>query len=351
MSKRIVYGVLNWGLGHATRSKVIINELLQRGYQVLVVSDGECLAWLQTEFPALEFLSFPGYNITYSSKDRQRFKLAMQLPKISSAASRERQLLSDLVKNRKVDGIISDNRLGFFNAEVPSVYISHQLQMSLGWASNLASRAHANFLNKFDELWIPDTESHLLAGDLSKPHHIKIPYKYIGPLSHFTYSNSVVSGAYVVAVLSGPEPQRTKLENEILKQWRANMSRLILVRGSNETVIPQAPFDNITIYPLLETDRLQNFISGAEIIISRSGYSSLMDYYRLNKNALLIPTPGQGEQEYLAQNLLSQNKFYSVEQKNLRLPQDLATANTYGGFNRDQQKDKVTNWDELFRLF
>jgi uncharacterized protein (TIGR00661 family) len=351
MSKRIVYGVLNWGLGHASRSKVIINELLNRGYEVLVVSDGECLAWLQTEFPDLEFLAFPAYNIRYSSKDRQRLKLALQLPKISAAASRERKLLKDLAKKRKIDGVISDNRLGFFHPDIPSIYISHQLQLSVGWASGLASRAHANFINKFDELWIPDTENRLLAGDLSEPRHIRISHKYIGPLSHFRYSNSVVSGDYVVAVLSGPEPQRTKLENEILKQWRPQMSRLLLVRGSNETAIPKAPLDNIMIYPRLETNRLQSIISGAQIIISRSGYSSLMDYYKLDKNALLIPTPGQGEQEYLAQNLLKQNKFYSVAQKKLNISQDLAKASSYFGFSGDQQKERIADWDMLFRLF
>tara|TARA_R110002050_G_scaffold124544_2_gene243716 strand:- start:6840 stop:7895 length:1056 start_codon:yes stop_codon:yes gene_type:complete len=351
MSKRIVYGVLNWGLGHATRSKLVINELLNRGFEVLVVSDGECLEWLRTEFPQLEFFDFPAYNVRYSKKNSQWLKLALQLPKINIAVKRERALLRDIVKDHKVDGIISDNRLGFYHPEVPSVYISHQLKLSFGWASTLASLAHAHFINNFNQLWIPDTEDHLLAGDLSVPNHIKIPFKYVGPLSHFNFSRSVVSGDYIVAVLSGPEPQRTLLENKILEQWDPQMSRLLLVRGSNETGIPTTKQDNIMIYPRLETDRLQSLISGAQLIISRSGYSSIMDYYKLDKNALLIPTPGQGEQEYLAKHLFQQNRFYSVKQKNLKLSQDLAKASTYFGFSRVQQKHELANWDELFSLF
>jgi uncharacterized protein (TIGR00661 family) len=351
MSKRIVYGVLNWGLGHATRSKLVIKELLKRDYEILVVSDGECLAWLQNEFPQLEFVNFPAYNVRYSSKNSQWLKLASQLPKINLAVKRERALLRDIVKDRQVDGIISDNRLGFFHPDIPCVYISHQLKLSFGWASTLASLAHAHFINNFNQLWIPDTEEHLLAGNLSVPDHIKIPYKYVGPLSHFSFSKSVVSGDYTVAVLSGPEPQRTLLEKKILEQWKPQMNRLLLVRGSNETGIPLSKQDNIMIYPRLETDRLQSLISGAQLIISRSGYSSIMDYHKLDKNALLIPTPGQGEQEYLAKHLLQHNRFYSVRQKDLQLSQDLAKASTYFGFSRAQQKQEHANWDQLFSLF
>jgi len=351
MSKRIVYGVLNWGLGHASRSKLVIEELLKRDFEVLVVSDGECLDWLQNEFPRLEFINFPAYNVRYSKKNSQWLKLASQLPKINVAVKRERALLMEIVKERKVDGIISDNRLGFYHDDVPSVYISHQLKLSFGWASYLASLAHARFINKFDQLWIPDTPEHLLAGDLSVPRHIKIPFKYVGPLSHFDFSKSAVSGNYIVAVLSGPEPQRSLLEKKILAQWTPEMTRLLLVRGSNETAIPAAPHNNIMIYPRLETDRLQTIISGAQLIISRSGYSSIMDYYQLDKNALLIPTPGQGEQEYLAKYLSKQNRFYSVPQKGLKLSQDLAKASTFFGFSRAQQGKETTNWDKLFSLF
>ncbi len=351
MSKRIVYGVLNWGLGHASRSKVVINELLERGFELLIVSDGECLDWLQKEFPHLEFLDFPAYNVRYSKKDSQWLKLALQLPKINVAVKRERALLNDIVKKRKIDGIISDNRLGFYHPDVPSVYISHQLQLSFGWASGLASRAHAYFINKFHQLWIPDTEEHLLAGNLSVPSGIDIAFKYLGPLSHFSHSQSAVSGDYVVAVLSGPEPQRSLLEEKIIEQWSRNMNRLLVVRGSNETVIPTTTNPNVLIYPRLETKRLQNIISGAQLVISRSGYSSIMDYYKLDKNALLVPTPGQGEQEYLADYLKKENRFYSVAQKDLDLRKDLAKASTYFGFGRVQQKSPIADWDTLFSLF
>jgi len=351
MPKRIVYGVLNWGLGHATRSKFVINQLLNRGFEVLVVSDGECLEWLQNEFPKLEFVDFPAYNVRYSKKDSQWLKLALQLPKINMAVKRERALLNDIVKKQKIDGIISDNRLGFYHPDIPSVYISHQLQLSFGWASTLASISHAYFINRFDQLWIPDTAEHLLAGTLSVPTYIKIPFKYVGPLSHFSYSQSIASGNYIVAVLSGPEPQRSMLEEKILKQWGINMNRLLVVRGSNETVIPTSTNPNVLIYPRLETDRLQSIISGAQLVISRSGYSSIMDYYKLDKNALLIPTPGQGEQEYLADYLKKQKRFYSVAQSDLNLNKDLAKASSYFGFGRDQNKSELTDWDKMFSLF
>lgn len=351
MSKRIVFGVLNWGLGHATRSKVIISELLARNYEVLLVSDGECLEWLRNEFPALDYLDFPAYNIRYSATNHQWLKLALQLPKINKAAQRERKLLNEIVSDFKPHGIISDNRLGFHHPKVPSVYISHQLKLSFGWASALASRAHAAFINNFDQLWVPDTQEQLISGRLSDPSSISIDTKFIGPLSHFHYSSSVVEGDYILAVLSGPEPQRTLLEEKILQQWKPSMNRLLLVRGSNETNIPRAPHDNVMIFPRLETSRLQNLISGAEMVISRSGYSSLMDYFKLDKNALLIPTPGQGEQEYLAENLMRQQKFYSVAQSKLRIDKDLAKASTYFGFSRDQKNKTHVNWDTLFSLF
>ena len=130
---------LNWGLGHAARCIPIIDGLLENEFKVVLASDGDALLLLKKEFPKLDSIELPTYNIRYSKK-RKGFKwsLVKRLPILIKAISEERKTINQLVSNRKIDGIISDNRFGVHSSKVPSVYITHQLNVLSGMTTFLS---------------------------------------------------------------------------------------------------------------------------------------------------------------------------------------------------------------------
>jgi uncharacterized protein (TIGR00661 family) len=348
MAKRILYTVLNWGLGHATRSSVIIEALLKEGYEPVIASDGLALEWLQKSFPHLQFLSLPAYNIRYA-RDARLFwlKLLSQSVQLQKAWRAEHELVQQWAKTQSFDGIISDNRLGCYHQDLPAVYISHQLQLQAGLFTKAASTLHRRFINRYDQLWVPDYTDHRLAGKLSESTAIKIPTHFLGALSRLKDLRST-EGKYYLFLLSGPEPQRSILEQKILDQVAKLSEKAILVRGTNRDKLRVYP-EGLQVIDLAGPERLEQLMAEAKVIICRSGYSSIMDLYKLAKKALFIPTPGQTEQQYLARHLAPQ--FLSVEQNQLQLAVDIPNALVKDGFSRNSQKEDQTNWAELFSLF
>ncbi len=333
MKKAIIYGVLNWGLGHATRSIPIIRSLIRLHYEVILCSDGDALILLQKEFPQLQFVALPGYKVRYDFRsmvlNMMRYSIGML-----KAIHKEEKILKDLVEKHQPDVIISDNRYGFHHAKVKSIFITHQLNIPSPkkWQNLTANRLVHQFIEHFDVCWVPDLAGRPnLSGLLSHEVSISIPIRYIGPLSRFSPLAAVPK--YDVAfVLSGPEPQRTKLEQMIVDQHSELKGTCCLVRGTNVPMDYTIQDNTLTIYNLLGSKELEQLIAESHLLVCRAGYTTIMDLATIRKSAVLIPTPGQPEQEYLASHLSTQFPNFSfVDQENFDISELNGKNETWQG--------------------
>lgn len=296
----ILIAPLNWGLGHASRSLVLIKHYLQHGKKVGVASDGLALEWLQQELKDedLDFFELPAYDVDYKSSN-MNWNMIRQFPKIQRAIKLEHRITSKIVELWKPDFIISDNRYGVYAHGVENTLITHQLGMQ--YAGFLTDTAFQMQINKwtagFDSIWVPDYENQKLAGSMSVSKSEKA-ITFIGPLSRFKEAENK-EGKGILVILSGPEPQRTKLEQLLEKQLLELNEEITFVRGSNDDSLSSLN-EKYTVVPLASSLQLRQMINEAKLVVTRSGYSSLMDFDVLKKKVLMIPTPGQKEQEYLA---------------------------------------------------
>ena len=299
--KRVIVAPLNWGLGHATRSIPIIRALISQGKEVIIASDGEALELLKEEFPHLPTEVLPGYKVQYKSK-HLIYIICSNLTNVSGAILKERKTVNRLVEKYNPDFIISDSRFGFRHDTIPSVILTHQLHLlhSNPLLKTGLNTVNTNLLNRFSEVWIPDNASHQWSGALSQNNKIK-NQRFIGSLSRLTIGER--HHQYDLAIiLSGPEPARTELEQELISKYRVSSLLVCLVRGTlNAKPIKDIP--NWTIISRANSQVINAVLLSSDRVISRSGYTSIMDYAALGIEAHLIPTPGQPEQEYLAKYL------------------------------------------------
>lgn len=338
MSKKILYAVLNWGLGHASRSIPIIkNILLDKNNDIIIASDGEALELLKKEFPNAIFESLIGYNAVYS-KDAKKFDstIFFQLNKFRKVIKAEHQQTKKLIEKHSISHIISDNRYGVYSSKIPSAIVCHQinLQHKNSFIQKQMNVVHLSLLNKFQEVWVPDFKGEKnISGKIStyqKPksffksndNSFQEKIKYLGLVSRMKKENLETKYKLCI-ILSGPEPQRTLLEKILLTQMVDYENNVVFVRGTNIFKEPIIESENLKVYNLIESEKLNEIINSSEIIICRAGYSSIMDLIQLNKNAILIPTPGQTEQEYLAEHLMEKKWFYSFPQSNFDLEKSL----------------------------
>jgi len=333
-------------LGHATRCIPIINALLKANFEPVLASDGDTLLLLQREFPLLQSVELPSYNIRYPKNGKNlRFKLLSQLPSTISAIKRERKIVSKFIDKENIAGIISDNRFGVFSKKVPSVYITHQLNVLSGKTTFITSKIHQQLIKKFDECWVPDLEGNQnYSGTLGhlKKHHLNL--KYIGILSRFQPKELEIKYDLLL-LLSGPEPQRTLLENNLLLELNGYKGKILMVRGVFYATEINAA-SNFHIVNYLLANELEEAINQSNLVISRSGYSTIMDLAALGKKAFFIPTSGQFEQEYLAKIL--QEKMVAPYAK-----QDEFTAAKLDDINKYSGFEKATSTVDLkwFKLF
>lgn len=346
--KTILVAPLHWGLGHATRCIPIIRAILKSGCHVIIASDGAALYLLQKEFPQLPSLELPSYGIEYPKKGKNIIlKLLLKLPKIKRAISSEKKIIKKLVSEKIIHGIISDNRIGVRSNQIPSVFITHQLNVLSGSTTFFSSKFHRNIINKFDECWVPDLEGSMnLSGTLGhlgrSNHHIK----YIGLLSRMQKKILPIEFD-VLIILSGPEPHRTYLEEKLIAQFKDKEKRILLIRGLVEHKQVKSRVANIQILNYALSDEMEQFLNKSDVVISRSGYTSIMDLAVLAKKAFFIPTPGQFEQEYLAKRLHRLGIAPSCEQSTFE-SNKLNGINRFKGFSGFKG---TTNLYDLFALF
>jgi len=347
-SKTILVAPLNWGLGHATRCIPIINALLKDDFKVIIASDGAALELLRKEFPTLETIQLPSYNIKYpKNSSKLIWKLLANIPSLKRIVTREKLEIQKLLAQGKIDGIISDNRFGVRNKKIPSVYITHQVNILAGRASFISKKLHYNIIRKFDVCWVPDSGGDInLSGRLGHLKTTDLSLKYTGILSRMKKEKLPIK-YNVFILISGPETQRTLFEELMLKEFKNSHYKVVLVRGvveENQEIVQQ---ENITIYNFMTTIELEKTINESELIVSRSGYTTIMDLAVLEKKAFFIPTPGQYEQIYLAQRMSELKMAPYCSQKDFTIDK-IKEAINYSGLKTDE---KTTNLSELFHLF
>ncbi len=316
---------LNWGLGHATRCMPIIDELLVQGAKVVLASDGAALQLLKEEYPQLSIIELPSYGIHYKGSN-MFLNMAPQIPKILRAIKLERQKLDSIIKKYRIDAIIADNRYGLSHKKLPTVFITHQLHIQIPQKhlQSIINKLNHRFIQKFDQCWVPDWEGRVnLSGVLSHP-KLNSKVAYLGALSRFAEKKVVnpIKKYDVIVVLSGPEPQRSILEQKIIEQAEQIDLKFLIVGGQliQQKQKTKRTASHIEHRAFMKAAELAAAIQESECVIVRSGYSTLMDLVALDsRKVLLIPTPGQTEQEYLAEYFEQQYGYQFANQADLQL--------------------------------
>ena len=349
-TKTILVTPLNWGLGHASRCIPIIYKLLEANHKVIIAADGQALQLLRSEFPELHYEVFPGIKANYSKFIPIPLLLILRAPKLFKSIKTEYKTVKNLVKRLKVDGIISDNRYGCYHKKIPSVIITHQIAVKTPFFKRNVQNLVEKLLSKFDSCWVPDFKGQKnLSGELSHvPQSLK-KVEFIGPLTRFKKASGNVNySRKLLVLLSGPEPNRTVFETKIVRQLKNVKHEVLIVQGKLTEHLLENKNLRIEFAPHLPTKQLQKEIEASEVVLCRSGYSSLMDLSRIGKNVLLVPTPGQSEQEYLAKHLSEMGWCYSVKQSALNISKDLEKALEYKPFSLEEEEGllslKLQQW-------
>jgi hypothetical protein len=288
----------------------IIRHFRQAGHEILIAGEGQSLAFLRDEFPGLQWVELPSFSPRLSKSSSQLFKLFSQLPGFFYKIWSEHRHTAELVKKYGINVIISDNRYGVRNRKCKSILITHQLSPFVGAKSRDFRRSIVSvflgiMIKPFDACWIPDSrEGRSLAGDLAVP-MIKLRNTVkIGLLSRFVHDDTYFSpGGGPLAMISGPEPQRTIFEERVIRFFEQRNEEATIIRG-----LPLHPHKierrgKIILLSHCNSQEFALLMRSAQYIVCRSGYTTIMDLMVLGRRALLVPTPGQTEQEYLAQRM------------------------------------------------
>ncbi len=352
MPKTVLVAALNWGIGHATRDIPIINRLLKRGANVILASDGAAKNVWQREFPDLQVLELPSWNIKYQKRGSFIFKMATRVPYILKAVANERRIVRNFVKEHNIDAIISDNRFGVWHPNVYNVFITHQIDMRMGpylyWAEPFLYMYNKSQIKKYQALWVPDYEGKRnLAGALAHKHKPIDNITFLGPVSRFM---DVWDGQFplpeydICAVLSGVEPQRTLFEEKLINQLKSMTDlKVVLVQGISGKDEFYEVRPGFQVRSFMQTDELMNLFLKSKCIICRSGYSTVLDLAVLQQKALMVATPGQTEQVYLGKWLEKRGFIVSANQKKLDVKAELARLENVEGFNRQTHASALDN--------
>ncbi len=317
---------MDWGLGHAARCIPLIKQLQTQGYKVVAAGSGRSIQMLRAELKDITIETFQGKEILYSKRIHLVAKLLWQMPKFVFNFRKEKKAAENLYQKYTPEIIVSDNRYGFRHPETKSIFLTHQISPRLprafSWAAPLIKKLHIRLIKPFDNCFIPDfagTEN--LSGALSHGFFLPPKFQFINPLSRFTilerYNVKLLNNR-VLALVSGPEPQRTNFLKIILQQASTIDKEVLILTGAPEADMNYKK-GNCTIVNHKNSAAMYKEILSSAYVVSRAGYSSIMDFFVLNKKAVLIPTPGQTEQEYLAKYLKSNKNFIFFSQNKFSL--------------------------------
>jgi hypothetical protein len=294
--KQILISPLNWGMGHVARCIPLIDMLLKNGNTLFVAANSQQIKIFKCYFPLLQYIEHSGYPFGFGGKGRFEMDLLRQMNKLRGRLKNELKEVEYLVDLHKIDVVISDHRYGFRSEKCPSFFLTHQLNLPVKWYEGWVQKIHHNYLRKFDEIWVPDKEDSHYAGELSR-NKASLNAKYIGILSRFSMVEKVEKDLDEIIIVSGPTVYAEQFLKEILRsQEKPTKDKVVIC--SDELI----PIENIAGFTFISSKDWRvadSYILRAKKIISRSGYSTLMDLQELNVSYEISATPGQREQEYL----------------------------------------------------
>lgn len=333
-SKNILICPLEWGLGHATRMIPLAAELLTLNHNVIFASGKEHISLISKELPGCRYIDFPGFNPGYSRYLPQYISIFLKIPLLAYHIVLEHARLKKIIREHAIDIVISDNRFGLWNRSIKTVYVTHMplipFPKIMKFTEALGVFVHRQIIRKYDLCFIPDLPGPInISGRLS--HGISLPgnVRYIGILSRFSSlsfnksplgSRSFGIGVdlkYNTVILSGPKPQKEILKQKLISLFKDKEPVTIMLEGKPGDPEEINKTGNIILFNHLPSGKMRDIISGSGAIISRSGYTTVMDLLSLNRSALLIPTPGQTEQEYLAEYLSEKGLFSTISQNSI----------------------------------
>ncbi len=348
--KNILICPLDWGLGHATRCIPIIRKLCNADANVIIGADRRPCALLKKEFPLLTMIRMPGYEVEYSHSSSMALKMIRQVPRIIRMINVEHRQLQKIIRQYGIDLVISDGRFGLWNKTVPCVYMTHQVMVKFPLSMKLLEPVfyllHRRQAHRYTECWIPDySGGRNLTGDLSHKYKPPANAYYIGPQTRFSDEISSETGFQaknnspqqpekidLLVILSGPEPQRTIFEEIVIEQARMIPSlKTLILQGLTDKKETRQVTDNIRIESHISTQEMNVAILNAGMILTRPGHTTIMDLAMLHRRAILVPTPGQTEQEYLAKKFMRNQEFYYENQTNFNLARALENVKKYDG--------------------
>jgi len=337
----IIYGVCSWGLGHATRSLPVIRKLISEDYHVTVISNGRSLEVLKKELgPDLQYVDIPDYPMLLSENTRQFLAKSMVYwPVFIKRIEDGLAQLQKILQKKHYDCIISDARYDMYSKKIPSFFISHQMRimnpLQIQMFERAMERFNQFFFKRFIDVIVPDYKEDNLSGDLS--HHLRRidedSIHYVGVLSDFSKRPLKKDIDYLISI-SGPEPQRSMLEEKLASQAHELEGNVVMTLGKaeNYSIVKKK---HLTTYSFVTKELREELLNRAKLVVSRSGYSTIMDVAVVGTKALFIPTPGQIEQEYLSQYHNSLGTFYSVSQDVIHLKTDVLKAAERTGITRE----------------
>lgn len=331
--QRILICPLDWGLGHATRCIPVIYSLLSKNAEIIIAADGRPHDLLKKEFPQLTFVRLKGYDVNYSTRN-MAWQMIFSIPKILKGIKDEYNAMQKIIAEHKIDIVISDNRYGCRGKTTLNIFITHQLMIKSPFGENTLHRIVLSYIKKFHECWVPDyAGQENLTGDLSHKHPLTENTFFIGPLTRFNKETILSDQQFkVMAIVSGPEPQRSIFQKIILEHLINNGLKSLLVKGIPEGDEKETQTGTVKIVNHLSTNKMQDAITNSRIIISRSGYSTIMDLATLDKKVVFVPTPGQTEQEYLAEYFMNKKIAFYQKQSEFDLKKALKESENYTGF-------------------
>jgi len=327
MQKNILICPLEWGLGHAGRMIPLAKKLRELKNNIFIAAGEEYLEMFRKETEGLTFINFPGFSPVYSRFLPQYLVLFLQIPLLLFYILRDNHRLKSIIASYNIDILISDNRFGLWNKKVKTVYITHMpvipFPRYLRFLEIIGIRLHRFIIKKYSLCYIPDLPGELnISGRLSHGCVLPANVRYIGILSRFIDCGSkdpskAETSPYNTVILSGPEPQREIFKQKLIQILKDTETATVILEGKPLKQAKVTGSGNIISYNHLPASAMKDIIKSSGQIFCRAGYTTIMELISLNCTALLVPTPGQTEQEYLASYLSSKGWFDTVSQSKL----------------------------------
>lgn len=297
-------------------------------HNIFIGSGEEHLSLFRKELAGLSYIQFPGFKPGYSRFLPQYLILLLKTPLLLYHITREHFRLKKIIQKHAIDIVISDNRFGLWNRKVKTAYVTHMplipFPKPLRFLEFFGVLLQRVVIKKYSMCLIPDLPGELnVSGRLSHGIYLPDNVRFIGILSRFispgvSREEHPIKYQHNTVILSGPEPQKEILKQKLVTLLKDKEPITVFLEGKPDRKNEAVRLGNIFFYNHLFSSEMKEMITTSERIITRSGYTTIMELISLNCCALLIPTPGQTEQEYLAEYLAGKGWFSAISQREIK---------------------------------